>query len=52
MIQGSDDRLCPLDFQRRLVSSRLRLELEVMRGGHLIALSRPGELASRILTQV
>ena len=49
VIQGSDDRLFPLEFQRRVVRSRLGLELEVMPGGHLMALSQPEELASRIL---
>jgi pimeloyl-ACP methyl ester carboxylesterase len=48
VIQGSDDRLFPLEFQRRVVRSRLGLELEVMPGGHLMALSQPEELASRI----
>jgi pimeloyl-ACP methyl ester carboxylesterase len=50
VIQGSDDRLFPLEFQRRVVRSRLGLDLEVMRGGHLIALSQPEELAARILS--
>ena len=50
VIQGSDDRLFPLEFQRRVVRSRLGLELEVMPGGHLMALSQPEELASRILS--
>lgn len=50
MIQCSDDRLFPLEFQRRVVRSRLGVELEVMPGGHLVALSQPEELASRILS--
>jgi len=50
VIQGSDDRPFPLEFQRRVVRSRLGLELEVMSGGHLMALSRPEELAARILS--
>ncbi len=37
MIAGSDDRLFPLEFQRRVLHSRLGLDIEVMRGGHLIA---------------
>ena len=44
VIVGSDDRLFPLEFQRRLVRERLGLEVEVMPGGHLMALSRPQEL--------
>ena len=52
VIQGSDDRLFPLEFQREVVRSRLGLELEVMPGGHLVALSQPEELVSRILARV
>jgi pimeloyl-ACP methyl ester carboxylesterase len=51
-IQGSDDRCFPLEFQRRVVRSRLGLEVEVMPGGHLVALSQPEELVSRILARV
>jgi len=50
VIVGSDDRLFPLEFQRRVVRLRLGLEPEVMPGGHLLALSRPEELAERILS--
>jgi pimeloyl-ACP methyl ester carboxylesterase len=52
VIVGAEDRLFPLEFQRRVVSARLGLETEVMLGGHLMALSQPEELASRILTRV
>jgi pimeloyl-ACP methyl ester carboxylesterase len=48
VIQGSDDRLFPLEFQQRVVRERLGLDLEVMPGGHLVALSRPEELAERL----
>ena len=41
VLQGSDDRLFPLEFQRRVVRERLGLEVDVMPGGHLMALSRP-----------
>jgi pimeloyl-ACP methyl ester carboxylesterase len=50
VIVGSDDRLFPLEFQRRVVRLRLGLEPEVMPGGHLLALSRPEELAERVLS--
>jgi pimeloyl-ACP methyl ester carboxylesterase len=50
VIAGADDRLFPLEFQRRVVRSRLGLEVDVMPGGHLMALSQPEELASRILS--
>jgi pimeloyl-ACP methyl ester carboxylesterase len=47
-LQGRDDRFFPLDFQRRVVQARLGIELEEMPGGHLVALSRPVELAERL----
>ncbi len=49
VIQGSDDRCFPLEFQRRIVRARLGVEVDVMPGGHLMALSRPGELSARLL---
>ena len=49
VIVGSDDRLFPLDFQRRVVRDRLGLDVEVMPGGHLLSLSRPRELARLLL---
>ena len=52
VIVGADDRMFPLDFQRRVVRSRLGLEVEVIPGGHLVALSQPEELVSRILGRV
>lgn len=48
VIAGSDDRLFPLEFQRRVVRERLGLDLEEMPGGHLMALSQPEELANRL----
>ncbi len=44
VIAGSDDRLFPLEFQRRVTRERLGLDVDVMGGGHLVALSRPDEL--------
>lgn len=49
VIQGSDDRLFPLDFQQRVVRDRLGLEVDAVPGGHLVALSRPAELTERLL---
>jgi pimeloyl-ACP methyl ester carboxylesterase len=43
---GRDDRLFPADFQRRVSQERLGITPDVMPGGHLIALSRPAELAA------
>jgi pimeloyl-ACP methyl ester carboxylesterase len=47
-----EDRLFPLDFQRRLVRERLDapfVEVAEMEGGHLPMLSRPRELAERLV---
>lgn len=52
VIVGRDDRLFPADFQRRVVAERLGLDVELMPGGHLSALSQPEELASRLLSGV
>ena len=47
-LQGRDDRFFPVEFQRRVVRDRLGITLDEMRGGHLVALSRPKELADRL----
>jgi pimeloyl-ACP methyl ester carboxylesterase len=44
-----EDRLFPWDFQKRVVRARLRLELDEIAGGHLPMLSRPAELARRLV---
>jgi len=44
-----DDRLFPADFQRRLARERLGLVADEMDGGHLAMLSRPAELAERLI---
>ena len=49
VIAGADDRLFPLEFQRRVVRERLGLEVVAMPGGHLVALSRPQELADLLI---
>jgi pimeloyl-ACP methyl ester carboxylesterase len=43
-----DDRLFPAEFQRRVVKERLGIVPDEMDGGHLPALARPRELASRL----
>ena len=45
---GRDDRFFPADFQRRIAAERLGLEVDEIPGGHLVALSRPVELADRL----
>ena len=45
----SGDRLFPPAFQRRISHERLGLEIDEMDGGHLPMLSRPRELAERLV---
>ena len=44
-----EDRLFPLDFQRRVAADRLGVEVDELPGGHLPMLSRPAELAERLI---
>ena len=46
---GADDRFFPLEFQRSLVRDRLGLEVDVLPGGHLIALAQPNALATYLI---
>jgi pimeloyl-ACP methyl ester carboxylesterase len=50
VVQGSDDRLFPVEFQRRVTRERLGVEVDVMPGGHLVALSQPEQLVDRLET--
>ena len=49
MIAGHDDRVFPVDFQKKLARKRLGVEAIIIPGGHLAALSRPVELTEAIL---
>lgn len=49
VIAGRDDRFFPVSFQRRVALERLGIDPVVIPGGHLIALSRPRELADALL---
>ena len=42
---GADDRFFPVEFQRTVALDRLGMPLDVLPGGHLIALSQPAALA-------
>ncbi|MFF5111918.1 alpha/beta hydrolase [Streptosporangium sp. NPDC000509] len=44
-----DDRYLPADFMRRVVKERLGLVPDEIDGGHNVALSRPAELADRLV---
>lgn len=52
VIVPREDRLFPLAFQRRVARERLGLEVDEIAGGHLPMLSRPGELAERLVELV
>jgi pimeloyl-ACP methyl ester carboxylesterase len=49
VVVGADDRMFPVEFQRKLSRDRLGVEADVLPGGHLIALSQPGMLANYLL---
>jgi len=49
VIATADDRFFPLEFQRRTARERLNLKVQVIPGGHLVALSKPEELAALLL---
>ena len=48
VVAGREDRLFPAEFQRRIAGERLGIAVDEMPGGHLLALSRPVELADRL----
>jgi pimeloyl-ACP methyl ester carboxylesterase len=51
VIAGRDDRLFPLEFQRRVARERLGVEVEEVGGGHLVALSNPKGLAELLVRE-
>jgi pimeloyl-ACP methyl ester carboxylesterase len=52
VIAGRDDRLFPLEFQRRVASERLKRPIDEVPGGHLVALSNPRGLADQLLSYI
>jgi pimeloyl-ACP methyl ester carboxylesterase len=50
VLAGRDDRLFPLAFQRRIARERLGLDVDEIDGGHMVALSRAGDVADRLET--
>lgn len=52
VVVGADDRLFPADLQVREAQRRLGVGVTLLPGGHLIAKSRPVELAEQILASV
>lgn len=49
VLVGRDDRFFPVEFQKRVARERLGIAADEMSGGHLVALSRPSELAARLI---
>jgi pimeloyl-ACP methyl ester carboxylesterase len=49
VIASADDRFFPLEFQRRVAKDRLDKDVNVVPGGHLVALSHPEELVDLLL---
>ncbi|GAA3533025.1 alpha/beta fold hydrolase [Aeromicrobium panaciterrae] len=49
VLAGVDDRLFPLEFQRRVALERWGVHIEEVPGGHLPALSRPIELTESLI---
>ncbi|MDQ1738214.1 MAG: hypothetical protein QOH56_4465 [Pseudonocardiales bacterium] len=48
VLVGRDDRFFPVAFQRRVAEQRLGIVPDEIAGGHLVALSRPDEVARRL----
>jgi pimeloyl-ACP methyl ester carboxylesterase len=51
VVSGRDDRFFPVEFQRRLAAERLGCPVDEIPGGHLVALSRPVELADYLTSR-
>jgi pimeloyl-ACP methyl ester carboxylesterase len=49
VIAGRDDRFFPVELQQRVARERLGVEPDLVPGGHLVALSRPAELAAALV---
>jgi len=52
VLVGRDDRFFPAEFQRRVARERLGISADEMPGGHLLALSQPAELSTRLAAYV
>jgi pimeloyl-ACP methyl ester carboxylesterase len=49
VIASAGDRFFPLEFQRRVARSRLKTDVQIIPGGHLVALSNPDGLVEQLL---
>jgi len=52
VLVGRDDRFFPAEFQRRVARERLGISADEMPGGHLLALSQPAEVSTRLTAYV
>ncbi|WP_225860317.1 alpha/beta fold hydrolase [Streptomyces triticiradicis] len=52
VLAATEDRLFPVDFQRRVARDRLGIDAETIPGGHLAALSRPSPLVDRLVERL
>jgi pimeloyl-ACP methyl ester carboxylesterase len=52
VLVGHDDRFFPAEFQRRVARERLGISADHMPGGHLLALSQPAELSTRLIAYI
>jgi pimeloyl-ACP methyl ester carboxylesterase len=50
VVAGADDRFFPLEFQRRIARDRLQKEVDVLPGGHLVALANPPGVVTLLRT--
>jgi len=50
VITGSGDRFFPPEFQARIARERLGKDIDIVRGGHLNALSYPQDFVERVLS--
>ncbi|MCW2494258.1 alpha/beta hydrolase [Jatrophihabitans sp.] len=51
-VAGRDDRFFPLALQQRVARDRLGIDIDVLPGGHLMALSQPTALTDYLLAAV
>lgn len=52
VLVGRDDRFFPAEFQKRVARERLGIVADEMPGGHLVALSQPQALSSRLVDYI
>jgi pimeloyl-ACP methyl ester carboxylesterase len=50
VLAGTEDRFFPIEFQKRVARERRHLDVEEVRGGHLVALSNPRGLVEQLIS--